>query len=240
MKSTTYICLILILQYSCTQIIPDNQNETNSITTSEVATLPLNSDSLRKKKEFHSRFNFTDSDGLKQGIWITKGWKNSISSFETFVNDTLHGYWNDRSSGLHQQGYYEHGKKNGYFWRLRTSIDLRKKSKYYTNIYQEFFYKNDSLLWAMSPETDMGSLIPIRGLTSTLDSVYAIATYLDGSIWYEGACVNNEWIGLHKIYFPNGELHGTVDHDKDLVIEYDSLGNFIDSCSVRGYRMQKW
>lgn len=35
--------------------------------------------------------NFTDTNGLKQGVWEERGWKNTLVSRMSYINDILHG-----------------------------------------------------------------------------------------------------------------------------------------------------
>ncbi len=189
------------------------------------------------KKPFISKINHIDSNGLKQGMWISRSNKNRIKHIETFLNDTLNGYWFEESNGFQKEGYYEKGLKQGYFWCYRLNHNRFNKSAYNFNIYQEFFYKNDTISWMALPEKEMGYLVPLDDyITSNLDSVYAKGVYRNGSVWFEGAYINKNHVGIHRVYFPNGKLHGEIDYDKNTVIEFDSLGNFVKTESLSFYK----
>ena len=59
--------------------------------------------------DYSDSINFRDANGLKQGHWIKK-WRGRLVEDYMYVNDTLHGpYELD-----HGEGYYKHGKKEGF------------------------------------------------------------------------------------------------------------------------------
>lgn len=191
-------------------------------------------DSSRNNRAFVSRLNSIDSLGYRQGTWITKNTDNEIKETHHYLNDTLNGYWYENHHGFTQRGYYENGLRQGFFWTIRTGDYDRLDVSLATNllVYTVIFYQNDTAMWLMSPETDIGRLVPVRGPYSELDSVYTEAEYLNGTRWYEGSFSQGRRVGIHKIYFPNGKLFGTVNYETGIVMEYDSLGHFLGTDSL--------
>ena len=205
----------------------------NILTSDQPVNSNFNVDTIRTKSEWIPRYNYTDSAGLKQGQWITRGYKNRIKKIETFVNDTLHGYWMYETGGFQLEGHYEKGKKQGYFWEYRIHTNRHDHSAENSDIYMEYFYQYDSVIWALSPETDMKRMPPIRRTTTlTRDTVHIQAIYRDGSKWYKGTCVNGKPVGVHHIYLPNGNLVGVLDYENGVIEKLDHEGNVVESATL--------
>jgi antitoxin component YwqK of YwqJK toxin-antitoxin module len=177
------------------------------------------------------RINYTDENGLKQGRWEEIGWKNRVVGMQTYVNDTLHGPWLS-THGITTSGFYENGKKQGY------------ERQYYhndadSNTLAVGYYVDDIGLWFSHPTADHGLLKPVKGMNVQVDSVYVKAPFHDGSLWYEGLFLRDEAIGIHKVYYPNGELQGLVDYGEASFVEYDSLGNLLRQGHLRTLTYKK-
>src|SRR3954468_23992469 len=78
--------------------------------------------------------------------------------------------------------------------------------------------KNGKQIWWANYKADKDYLIPVKGFHIKVDSVYIICPFPNGNIWYEGLFIlkreyndttpRTVMTGVHKIYYPNGKLHG--------------------------------
>jgi antitoxin component YwqK of YwqJK toxin-antitoxin module len=175
--------------------------------------------------------NKTDTNGLKQGVWKTKGWKDKIINISNYVNDTLNGYYFDWNGGQ-MDGYYLNGKKNGFFRHYYG--DIKDES-----VLTIHLYEMDSLIWTGFPASDQMYLVNVKGFHSNLDSVFLEVPYTNGKIWYRGALVNNQEVGLHSVYSKNGQLLATVDYATEWITEFDSNEQEINSYGLKDYRFIK-
>jgi antitoxin component YwqK of YwqJK toxin-antitoxin module len=173
--------------------------------------------------------NQKDTNGLKQGIWITKGWKNKTINISNYINDTLNGYYFDWKGGQ-TEGNYLNGKKNGYF---RHYYGNKEDS----SVLAISLYKLDSLIWTGYPACDKRYIVNVKGFHSSLDSTFIEVPHMNGNIWYRGALVNNLEVGEHYIYKENGKLYATVDYDSKQITEYDSIENIKKTYSMEKYKL---
>lgn len=169
--------------------------------------------------------NFTDTNGLKQGVWEVRGWKNRLLSRVFYVNDIPHGPYilNDN---YYKVGTYNHGKKQG-VERWTYTLDIPD------NDLVVLYFEDDSMLWQAHPMADAGQLIPVKGIRTFTDSVLVNVPFYNGQTWYRGLYIKDKPKGIHKIYYPNGALQGWVNYELFQAETYDSLGHVLTQDSVR-------
>ena len=182
----------------------------------ECDTLPEDNASKNRIK-----LNYTDSNGLKQGEWITNGYKGKVVKIETFHNDTLNGYWFNWD-GMQEDGYYVKGKKHGFF---RVYYGDKSEQK----VMQLKFLQNDKIMWFACPAADSRSAIPQKGFHTELDSVLIEAPHYNHSIWYRGLFINNSPVGKHYICDTNERLLATTNYtDSTVLFTKHASKEFID------------
>lgn len=169
---------------------------------------------IKQEKEV---LNYTDSNNLRQGKWIEKGYKDRVISIKHYKDDILNGYFFE-FKGMERDGYYSNGKRNGFF---RTYYDKIKDDK----VMLLTLYENDSILWHTHPAADKDYLIPIKGIRVFKDSIYVSAPHTNGKTWYEGLFINGKYKGVHKIHSENGKPKATVDHDNKIITFFDTIDN---------------
>ena len=168
--------------------------------------------------------NFTDANGLKQGLWEERGWKNTLVSRVSYVNDVPHGPY-IISDNYYKVGTYNYGKKQGL---ERWTYTLDKPD----NDVVVLYFEHDSILWQAHPMADAGQLIPVKGIRTYTDSVFVNVPFYNGKTWYQGLFIRDKPKGIHKIYSPNGVLQGRVNYELFQAESYDSLGHVLTQDSV--------
>ncbi|CAN5308209.1 hypothetical protein BH09BAC5_BH09BAC5_15360 [soil metagenome] len=162
--------------------------------------------------------NSKDAKGRRQGKW-DHYWNGNITGFDTYKDNKLDGpysYWT-ASPGQMNEGQYKKG--------LRVGLQ-----RYY---YKNGEYKgviafdNDSILWYGFPTADMYYDEPIKGFGIYSDSIFVECPYRNGTIWYKGLFVNKKPTGIHKMYYPNGNIRFLRDYNTQIVSVFDSTGKFI-------------
>jgi antitoxin component YwqK of YwqJK toxin-antitoxin module len=216
----TLLILILIL-FSC-------KESTNSSLDSSKVRIPAD-DSLGKDSTIHTQkqlqkdsINITDSNDLKQGKWITKGYKNKVVKIETYKNDTLNGYWFNWE-GMQEDGKYLNGKKDGYF-----RVYYGDKSK--QEVMHLKRYQKDSLIWSACPAADSKSAIPLKGFDTNMDSILIQAPYVNGELWYKGLFIANKAKGIHSIFDRKGRLLARTNYaDSTVTFTKHASDQFIET-----------
>ncbi|PHR46532.1 MAG: hypothetical protein COA32_10330 [Fluviicola sp.] len=172
-----------------------------------------------------NRINYIDSNNLKQGKWITKGYKNKVVKIETFKNDTLNGYWFNWD-GMQEDGNYSKGKKDGYF---RVYYGDRSELV----VMQLKYIANDSIIWSGAPAADSESAFPVKGFKVYKDSVLVKAPHVNGELWYKGLFIENEPKGIHSIFDRNGKLLARMNY-KDSTVRFTNQANdeFIETSKM--------
>lgn len=187
----------------------------------EADTLPVDSASKDSASKASTKLNYIDSNGLKQGKWITKGYKEKVVKIETFHNDTLNGYWFNWD-GMQEDGYYVKGKKHGFF-----RVYYGDKSE--QNVMQLRFLQNDKVIWFAHPAADSRSAIPHKGFHTELDSILIEAPHYNDSIWYRGLFINNTPVGEHYVYDKNERLLSITNYtDSTVLFTKEASKQFID------------
>tara|TARA_B100000674_G_C37694792_1_gene847699 strand:+ start:54 stop:833 length:780 start_codon:yes stop_codon:yes gene_type:complete len=251
-KNLIYIVLILTLT-SCedepskkssgvrSQSNDSSLNTIDSVQSEDSGAIAIGaiSDSIVQVKHSDS-INIIDSNGLRQGKWIVKGWKDKILEIKTYKNDTLNGLY-QKLDGTPYDVNYVMGKREGF---------QRTFYKNPTRLLSVDFYEDDSIIWTGFPAANENILTPVKHFHSTIDSIFISAPYENGKTWYEGnfclrpSEVNNGRMmtycyGLHKMYFRNGKMKGIVDYKNETIQEFDSLGNELYKVKFEEYEVHK-
>ncbi len=217
MKYIVVISLILIFGCSDSMETPDSPKTSEDFVTrtDKPATDTLNN------PDISDSLNYVDPNGLKQGKWITRGYKNKIIKIETFENDTLNGYWFNWD-GMQEVGSYKGGKKNGFF-------RVHYEDRFSKNILQLKLYRDDSLLWSACPAADSRSAVPHKGFHTELDSIFIEAPHYNHSLWYKGLFLHASPVGKHYIYDINERLLATTNYtDSTVLFTEHASKEFID------------
>lgn len=161
--------------------------------------------------------NKKDKQGRKQGVWDFKQ-NGYIKGYETYLNDTLHGKFNQWINGPEQiaTGQYIHGLKDG-LWKWYDKTELLMVVK----------YELGKELWSGYPLADTAYSTPIKGFGLNSDSILIECPYSNGKIWYRGLYINKKPVGIHYIYYPNGKLRFEHDYATARVKVYDKNGKFL-------------
>ena len=215
----------------CNKPIENAKNRSETTTNNKKITT---ADTITKPPQI----NYKDSNGLKQGIWITSN-KQKDKILQTYRNDTLNGYFSEGKYGWRHEGFYKNGKVNGI---VRTYCGAKVQ---YIGA-----YINGNTLWSVCFQ-DL--LMPVKGFQLKNDTtIYLIAPYPSGKTWYEGEFISTKTykskalnhyetfpLGIHKIYFTNGQLKGIVDYTKKSIIEYDSSGKLRYNTKLENIEIHK-
>ena len=216
-----YVFLILVL-FSCGEA---KKQPIESLASSQVNHTiesdfnKVKSDSIVENTQFNEEeYNLKDSQGRKQGKWITmlngKPWK-----IEFYKDNKLHGQcFNFWANGEVMRMEYEHGKRHGYYLHYQPDSTVARFVVY---------YQNDTAIWHGFPSELALYFIPIKGFSSEIDSVYVKVPYVSGNLMYEGWVKNNKNnqtvpIREHKVYFESGKLQAKIDYALDTMIIYNS------------------
>ena len=79
---------------------------------------------------------------------------------------------------------------------------------------------------------------PVKSFIIESDSVYLKCPFGNDIVWYEGLVINQEPVGIHKMYYSNGELQFEVDYNLKTVKEFDSIGTLLSEKKEK--YMQRW
>lgn len=215
-----YVFLILVL-FSCGEA---KKQPIESLASSQVNHTiesdfnKVKSDSIIENTQFNEEeYNLKDSQGRKQGKWITmlngKPWK-----IEFYKDNKLHGQcFNFWANGEVMRMEYEHGKRHGYYLHYQPDSTVARFVVY---------YQNDTAIWHGFPSELVLYFIPIKGFSSEIDSVYVKVPYVSGNLMYEGwvkndSEYNTHAIGLHKLYYETGQLKAWINYSEDSIIVYN-------------------
>ena len=212
-----YLIILSIFIFSCSE--KTEEKELDNIVSLNSKYYPKNDSTLitREIKQKQELLNYTDSNNLRQGKWIEKGYKDRVITIKHYKDDILDGYYYE-FKGMQKDGYYSNGKRNGFFRTYYDNIEDKK-------VMLLTLYENDSLLWQTHPAADKDYLIPIKGIRVFKDSIYVSAPHTNGKIWYEGLFINGKSKGVHKIHLENGIPKATVDYDNKIITFLDSIDN---------------
>jgi len=207
--NSVHLILILFLFVSC-----DRNNSSNK---KNIASHSIKSDRIKHQLAINSNnINQRDKNNLKQGTWqVIKNGK--IKGFETYKNDTLNGiysYWLNYP-GQYHTGNYSNGKKNG-FLKIYEDSSLTAIVKYNKGTQEYMGFLGDS----QYPK-------PIKGFGMTLDSILVNCPYDNDTIWYSGLFLHKKPVGIHKTYFPNGQLKFEYDYQTLKIKAFDKNGKLI-------------
>lgn len=177
------------------------------------------------------KLNQVDENNLKQGTWVTRGYKDRVVRIENFVNDTLHGYWFNWE-GMQEEGYYNMGKKDGFF-----RVFYGNKSD--SIVMSINLIGQDIKLWYGLPAADSETAIPHKGFSVLIDSMFVEAPHINGRIWYKGLFVNNTPKGKHEVFNKKGQLVADVNYDDSTILfSKHADQSFIDKTSIVSYQFR--
>jgi hypothetical protein len=199
----------------------------------EVDTSTINENTLQYKPILiQDTLQFTDENGLKQGLWKEylngKLWKE-----ERYLNNTLHGLCNEYGEdGVIYQSSYNNGKKNGL---SQTFIPGSVTALFAT------FYLNDDHQWLAYPYEMVQYIVPVKGPRTELDSTTIKIYYLSGQLLYEGKFHGSktgaaQGFGIHNSYYENGKNRSVLNYNSDSITTYDQKGNMQQMSGIRKYR----
>ncbi len=212
-----YLYFFILVFVSCTNHDSKLNFETND-------SLSIKSLSVNDEKIVDT--NFTDKNGLKQGLWITKDNVYNITIARNYKNDTLEGI---------SKSYEEWPKHKLY----GVSFYSKNKSKW--SVLPNYFEKTT---------LKFTHVFAFKAIAIHEDSLYVKIPYENGRIWIEGSYIhvsdncNDLPTGELRSYYKNGQLktienwkvRKKIDEDGRTVgtsnlngkyIMYDSTGNIL-------------
>src|SRR5690606_11249585 len=138
----------------------------------------------------------------------------------------------------------------------RTSI-LRGKKHGYVQIYHPdsttleacYYYQNDTLQWNSYPWELNTYILPVKGMSTERDCVEVRIPYVNGKLmytgWLSGKYGKKEHperyrsaIGVHTVFYPNGNIQAVVDYDIDSIIAYNEDGSLFLNTDFRNWPMR--
>jgi hypothetical protein len=159
--------------------------------------------------------NYRDSAGWKQGVWDI--YENSVlKGFETYSNDTLDGLsecWRN-NPGQRIHGSYKDGSKTGCWMHFEND----------SNLVMVVNYQEGTHLWTGFPLADYNYPKPVKGFSIESDSILIECPHANGMIWYRGLFLKKKPVGLHKMYYPNGNIKFEHDYSTGIIREFDVNG----------------
>lgn len=172
--------------------------------------------------------NYTDPQGRKQGLWIKSLiMKNdTIINKHTYRNDTLNGSFAEGGRYSRIEGYYKNGQFDSVFYCISDNKEVSR------NYQMVQYFSNGIIQWAAFGY-DQHLIFPEKGFSFWVDNVYIRVPYYNGKLWYEGEfsivdrslktkCTDRHvGVGIHKVYYENGDIHALIDYDKLTVKLYD-------------------
>ncbi len=201
MKKQLVIFLILIFVFvSCTNHNSESKQE-------GIITKIPNQDSIIIKPykiDYSDSINYTDENGLRQGKWIDM-WEGKVAGIKTYINDTL----------------------NGCFFRGVI------EEKNYSML--SYFNMGECIWSAFGYDHQL--LFPTKGFTLSKDTVLIQAPYYNGQLWYEGKFIKignkrkyhcsvlHNGVGIHKVYYENGNLRAEINYDNITLKLYPNEAN---------------
>lgn len=203
----------------------------------------IKQDESRPAFNIKDSLNYTDSKGLKQGKWIEE-YKGEIVKIENYVNDTLHGYWASTGGCWRKERFYYKG--------LMDSVQVTYYDYTSNNILGFWKYDKGKYIWGACYAANVEYLIPPKRFFVENDSTWIIVNHPNGNHWYKGFFRKERIsrdsihfglmtfpVGIHHIYFKNGNLKGIVDYDKEEIEEYDIDGNQLYKTNFKDVRTHK-
>lgn len=173
------LCFILLIFISC-------GNDENKLSNEPNANFNIKTTPLATEKVIDT--NFTDKNGLKQGLWITKDNVYNITIVRNYKNDTLEGI---------SKSYEEWPKHKLY----GVSFYSKNKSKW--SVLPNYFEKTT---------LKFTHVFALKGISIHEDSIYVKIPHENGRIWIEGSYIhvsdncNDLPTGELKSYYKNGQL----------------------------------
>ena len=185
-----------------------NVDETNWKDHSDISSSPPVIESVYQR-------NYRDTNGWKQGVWDI--YKNGVlKGFETYSNDTLDGLAESwiNYPGQRIRGSYEHGSKTGCWMHFEND----------SNLVMVVSYENDNAIWTGFPLADYNYPKPVKGFSIESDSVLIECPHANNVIWYRGLFLKKKPVGLHRMYYPNGNIKFECDYSTGRTKQFDVNG----------------
>lgn len=231
------IAFSIFLIMSCSEQHDNNDGQLDSTSINPINTNIPHDSTL--KPSSHSgavqqevQFNFTDSAGLKQGLWQTFHNKK-LTKLENYVDGLLHGKQREYlGDGGVRETNYEHGIQHGYY--LDYKVDSTAAS--YVS-----YWENGVRLWSAFPWELESYIVTVKGFLTSQKEVYIKVPYNSGKLMYEGKLVTDDdgrckAVGVHKAYYETGEIKSTVDYNIDSIFIFDQNGHLLLSEKTRSWR----
>lgn len=211
---------------------PENEEDRKGATTTTTDWLAgdKKSDSLVSFEIADSMmFNQFDNNGLKQGKW--KIYRNGkLLELEEYKDGKLNGTSTsyDTHGAVTFTREFKNGQEHGY-----TTVYHQVYSEEYKTAKMVIYFENGVKQWWAFPWDLEENIIPAKGfhLESTIDTVHVKVSYISGSPLYDGVVsrIGGEYggpkrIGLHKSYYPDGQLRSIVQYDIDSIFLFDEQG----------------
>lgn len=231
-----YFLFILIIA-SCNsedelEITPENKNDS-------IATIPdtkfIDKNLIDSIAEFKT--NFTDKNGLKQGIWITNSGRGKLKKTETFKDGKLNGLALEQGYGEYSEYYYKNNKLDSLYFSYK---DLNSTlSNFIMN------FENGEKKWTGFPLVTLRTGYYIKPFQLYIDTAYIWIPYKNGKVFYTGTFVkdkqNGEGIGIgkHTMYYRNGKIKASYDYDLDSMKVFTKEGKLYKESRIQGYFFEK-
>ena len=161
--------------------------------------------------------NMYDMNHHKQGTWDIK--KNGkIKGFETYKNDTLDGPYRE---WINYPGQIITGQ-----YKMWLQHGLQKH------------FENDSVL-VMITKYNLGEKLwtgflgnagyprPPKDFHIHRDSLLVECPYSNDTLWYRGPFINKKPVGVHKMFYPNGNPRFEYNYKTERIKAFDKEGKFI-------------
>jgi len=200
-----YIYFFILVCDACTNSDTKLNNETNDSLSIKI---------LSANVEKIVDTNFTDKNGLKQGLWITKDTIYNFTKVRTYKNDTLEGI---------AKNYEERPK------HILLGISFYSKNKLKWSIMPNYFEKTTN---------KFTHVFALKGIVIHEDSIYVKIPHENGRIWIEGSYIHlgNNCIDLPtgelKSYYKNGQLK-TIENWK-VRKKIDEYGRVVGTSNLNG------
>jgi len=223
MKNKAVFYFLLLLNLSCQLHESENNPKKGEISSQKQAKERIVKDTPVTAPSF--RLNFTDINGLKQGLWKTY-WNKKIWKEERYKDGHLHGINREYfANGEIIQSKYINGVKHG------LSIHYHPDSSAARFI---TLWDNDKAIWLAFPNILESSFVSLKGFILHIDSAKLEIPYVSGKLLYSGTIIKKEPdinlgypIGIHKVFYETGELKALVDFDSRKLTVYDKGGEII-------------
>lgn len=215
-----FVILFIFYFISC-----DKKNSDKSYQKADKTKKIQSTDSTIKKVPDNSiKTNYTDKNGLKQGVWKTFS-GNKLVKLETFKDGKLNGVvktWTWENTEKHF--------KNG----VIDSLSFNYFKPDTTLAYFVIYFENGENIWHGFPTILNNHGFPIKPITIKKDTVQISIPFKNRATFYKGTFIktNNygeecKGIGIHKMYYPNRNIKAEYNYDLMKVKIYDQTGNLI-------------